>query len=190
MIIILVGASGTGKDTLINMIKEKYGDIPKAISWTTRKPRSNNSVLEVEGEDYYFVDPVEEDINSLKKLIDSSAAFDYHRGEFYGTRTVEFEKCSIVWCAMSKKGAIELVEKFGRSQCMLIFMTCIREVLIERMVKRGESLETLTRKLNTVDEELSLQGLSDVDYYISNNYDKQFLEAYVDDIVEDLNKTK
>ena len=49
-IIVLLGASATGKDTVAKHISEKY-NIPMAISYTTRPMRSN----ETQGVEYYFI---------------------------------------------------------------------------------------------------------------------------------------
>ena len=51
MIIVLLGASGSGKSTIENELAIHHG-VEKIISYTTRKPREN----EVNGKDYYFVD--------------------------------------------------------------------------------------------------------------------------------------
>lgn len=51
---LLVGISGAGKDT----IKRKLlagGDFYNFISYTTRAPRQNNGVMEIDGQDYFFV---------------------------------------------------------------------------------------------------------------------------------------
>jgi guanylate kinase len=53
-ITLLVGISGAGKDTIKHKLLEKegYRDI---VSHTTREPRKNNGVMEVNGEDYHFI---------------------------------------------------------------------------------------------------------------------------------------
>ena len=49
MIIVLLGASGSGKSTIENELATHHG-FEKIISYTTRQPRNG----EVSGEDYYF----------------------------------------------------------------------------------------------------------------------------------------
>ena len=40
MIIVLLGASGSGKSTIENQLSTQYG-FEKIVSYTTRKPRNN-----------------------------------------------------------------------------------------------------------------------------------------------------
>jgi len=49
-IIVITGFSGSGKDTIVNKINEKYDDINKIISNTTRPMRKG----EKHGQEYYF----------------------------------------------------------------------------------------------------------------------------------------
>lgn len=50
-IVVLVGTSATGKDTILNRLVEDYG-FHKMVSYTTRPKRP----FEVEGRDYHFTD--------------------------------------------------------------------------------------------------------------------------------------
>lgn len=61
MIIVLIGASGSGKSTIENILSTKYG-YERIISYTTRRPRNN----EKNGEDYFFInnETFEDMINS------------------------------------------------------------------------------------------------------------------------------
>ena len=51
MIIVLLGASGSGKSTIENELATHHG-FEKSVSYTTRQPRDN----EENGKDYWFVD--------------------------------------------------------------------------------------------------------------------------------------
>ena len=78
MIIVLLGASGSGKSTIESELATHHG-FKKIISYTTRKPREN----EENGKDYYFVDN-----DTFKEILnrDLFAEYDeYSQNRLYGT---------------------------------------------------------------------------------------------------------
>ena len=78
MIIVLLGASGSGKSTIEHELATHHG-FEKIVSYTTRKPREN----EENGKDYYFVDN-----NTFKEILnrDLFAEHDeYSQNRLYGT---------------------------------------------------------------------------------------------------------
>ena len=85
MIIVLLGASGSGKSTIENILSTKY-DYDKIISYTTRKPREN----EVDGKDYHFItnEMFEEAIN--KRLF--AEHDEYSQNRLYGTLKSDYKK--------------------------------------------------------------------------------------------------
>lgn len=54
-ITLLVGIAGAGKDTIKSRLIEDAG-FRDIVSHTTRAPRTNNGIAEIEGEDYHFID--------------------------------------------------------------------------------------------------------------------------------------
>ena len=78
MIIVLLGASSSGKSTIEHELATNYG-FEKIVSYTTRKPRNN----EENGKDYYFVD--NETFNEILDR-DLFAEYDeYSQNRLYGT---------------------------------------------------------------------------------------------------------
>lgn len=78
MIIVLLGASGSGKSTIENELATHHG-FEKIISYTTRQPRDG----EINGKDYYFTDQ-----NSFAAMLNTGvlAEYDeYSQGRLYGT---------------------------------------------------------------------------------------------------------
>lgn len=78
MIIVLLGASGSGKSTIENELATHYS-FEKIISYTTRQPRDG----EENGKDYYFTDN-----NTFAGMINTNilAEYDeYSQGRLYGT---------------------------------------------------------------------------------------------------------
>lgn len=78
MIIVLLGASGSGKSTIENELATHHG-FEKIISYTTRPPR----VGEEDGKDYYFTGH-----NDFASMLNTGvlAEYDeYSQGRLYGT---------------------------------------------------------------------------------------------------------
>lgn len=78
MIIVLLGASSSGKSTLENELAVHHG-FEKIISYTTRKPREN----EENGKDYYFVD--NDTFNEVLNKNLFAEHDEYSQNRLYGT---------------------------------------------------------------------------------------------------------
>lgn len=80
-IVLMAGISGAGKDTIKNALIET-GRFEDLISHTTRPPRQNNGAIEVDGEDYYFID-----IKTAEKMIQNRKFIEVKNvhGTLYGT---------------------------------------------------------------------------------------------------------
>lgn len=84
MIIVLLGASGSGKSTIENELASHHG-YEKIISYTTRQPRNG----EVNGKDYYFTEN-----NTFAAMINTGvlAEYDeYSQGRLYGTLKADYQ---------------------------------------------------------------------------------------------------
>lgn len=80
-LLLLVGISGVGKDTLKQHLLAQSG-FYNFISYTTRSPRSNHGVMEKDGEDYYFITNEE-----ALRLLEAGEFIEAKRysGNIYGT---------------------------------------------------------------------------------------------------------
>ena len=78
MIIVLMGASSSGKSTIENELVNKYG-YEKIVSHTTRKQR----IGEVNGKDYHFID--NETFNEVLERGLFAEFEEYSQNRFYGT---------------------------------------------------------------------------------------------------------
>lgn len=89
-IALLVGISGAGKDTIKHQLlkRPEFGEI---VSHTTRPPRSNEGVMEQDGEDYHFID--ESTAHSMLERGEFVEAKFVH-GTVYGTSIAEVQRAS------------------------------------------------------------------------------------------------
>lgn len=86
-ITLLVGISGAGKDTIKHKLLEKegYRDI---VSHTTREPRTNNGIMEIDGKDYHFIsNDIAAEMIKDKAFIEAK----FVHGTVYGTSAREVE---------------------------------------------------------------------------------------------------
>jgi guanylate kinase len=87
-IVLLVGVSGAGKDTIKHKLLET-GNYHHIVSHTTRAPRENSGVMEQDGIDYHFVD-----IPAAQQMIGDNAFIEVKKysANVYGTSIAEIQK--------------------------------------------------------------------------------------------------
>lgn len=132
MLIVLMGGSCAGKDTLQELINKKY-NIPICISSTTRPIREN----EKNGREYYFL--------SEDKFLE-----DFHNGKFiehrtYGTtsgtwyyglskNSVDVKTNQLV--IVDQQGYYSLIEEYGQENVLGIYLFAPERVKIQRALAR------------------------------------------------------
>jgi len=87
-IVLLVGVSGAGKDTIKHRLLET-GNYHHIISHTTRPPRENGGVMEQDGVEYHFISK-EQAADMLRRAEFIEANF--YSGNIYGTSVAEIRK--------------------------------------------------------------------------------------------------
>ena len=83
--IVISGASGVGKGTVLNLMMQKQKDLAFSVSATTRDPRPS----EVDGVHYYFVTR-----ETFEDMIRNHAFLEYdeHNKNYYGTPRAQAEE--------------------------------------------------------------------------------------------------
>lgn len=86
-IVLLVGITAAGKDTIQNRVLES-DEYHKIITHTTRAPRTNNGVLEQDGDDYHFVS-----MSKMHEMLVNEEFIEVNRfgDNYYGTSIGEFK---------------------------------------------------------------------------------------------------
>jgi guanylate kinase len=87
-ILLLVGVSGAGKDTVKHRLLEtgKYHHI---VSHTTRQPRANGGVMEQDGVEYHYISE-EKALDMVRRR--EFVEVKFYSGHIYGTSVAEIQK--------------------------------------------------------------------------------------------------
>ncbi len=162
--IILSSPSGAGKTTLVKKIsQEKKYKI--SVSHTTREPRPN----EIDGKDYFFITS-----KDFKELIDKDAFLEYakvFRNMYGSTKEKVFKNLSQgynVLFDIDWQGT-EQIKKQTLNYNLITFFILppSREVLLQRLISRGESKEDIIQmRMQQFDKDVL--HWDDYDYVVIN----------------------
>lgn len=146
MILVLVGASGSGKTTQAVILEKRY-NFKKIVTATTRSPR----VGEIEGVNYFFIDRDK----FLRELEDSNFLCPTtYSGNFYAIPKASIENAvnenSNIVLVLDAPGAKEIKEHFPSA--IVVYLKLGKKILIERMKERGDSEFEIENRLSEVQD--------------------------------------
>ena len=135
-LIVISGASGVGKGTVLGKMMEQRKDLTFSVSATTRPPRPN----EVDGVHYYFVTHARfEEMISAGEFLE----YDAHNKHYYGTPRGQAEDKMAhghVLLDIEPKGALQ-VKNSGADALFIFIMPPSMEELERRLRGRGDTPE-------------------------------------------------
>ena len=175
-ILVIVGPSGVGKDTLMQIIFEKYPNIlKKGVTHTSRKIRKG----EKEGYNYYYVTEEE-----FLKLIDRDAFFEfnYYNKNYYGISKMELENQKkdnkIFYVIIAIKGA-KYINECNIPANFVAILPPDEETLNKRLKGRGtESEEIIKARLEIAKSEL--KEIEKCDFFTYRIYNDNLNDAVSD----------
>lgn len=170
-IALLVGISGAGKDTIKKELvaRPNFSDI---VSHTTRNPRINAGVLEVDGEDYHFIS--EDEARGMLERGEFVEAKFVH-GTIYGTSIAEVKKASDVGVAITDLDVQGVAEyKAVSHEVVAIFIVpptfeIWRERLKARYASEEEFLAEWPKRRDSAIKELTSALLVPYYHFIIND---------------------
>ncbi len=164
LVFVISAPAGTGKTTLVRMLREEFHCIVESVSYTTRSPRAN----EIAGRDYYFISPEEfEKKIEEGEFLESAQVF----GKYYGTsrKFVESqqEKGKHVILVIDTQGAMHLK---GKIEAAFIFISppSLEELKFRLHSRKSESDDAIQHRLSWAEKEIALS--QQYDYHIVNDH--------------------
>lgn len=169
---VIAAPSGAGKTSLVNALVERVPNLNISISYTTRRPREN----ETHGEHYFFVSPEEFAVMEAQNVfLEHAAVF----GHAYGTSRQWVEEKlkagSDVILEIDWQGAKQIRYIYPESVSIFILPPSI-EALAERLRGRGQDTESVieARLAKAVRE---MEHCPDFDYIVINDdFEKAVVE--------------
>jgi len=163
-ILVITAPSGTGKTTIIDIVRKNIGGVGYSISHTTRRPRQG----EVNGQHYYFVDRREfEKMIEADEFVEWAVVYD----QLYGTsipsisRELSLDKDLLM--DVDIQGAREIRRRFPESLSIFILPPSM-DILKERLKGRStnEEVDIDLRMKKALGE---IQQCRDYDFIIVND---------------------
>ena len=135
-LVVISGASGVGKGTVLGIMMKKREDLKFSVSATTRAPRPS----ETHGVHYYFVTK-----EQFEEMIASGQMLEYsaHAANYYGTPRAQAEEkmaTGSVLLDIEPNGAAQ-VKKSAPDAVLIFIMPPSMEELERRLRGRGDTPE-------------------------------------------------
>lgn len=139
-IILIAGPSGAGKTTISEYLTEKF-NIPRVITHTTRPMRKG----EKNGQSYHF----ETDASFANLHFFEHVTYgDYQYGSSKESLDKMWQDHDLVSLIVDIQGARSYLQQLGQQVYFLYVTTSTIKELRERLLKRGDSAETVNKRLS------------------------------------------
>lgn len=156
-LLLIAGVVGGGKNTVINELL-KGSEYHQIVSHTTRPPRNNHGVMEMDGTDYHFVTLAE-----AEKLVEEKAFVEvkYVHGNVYGTSVAELraahDEDMIAVTDIDIMGVVEYLDIKPDTHAIFLLPPSV-ETWLARLERRYGSLENhhdeIEKRLRTAYDEI------------------------------------
>ncbi len=164
LLIVLSGPSGSGKNTVCDVVKKGNSNIWESVSMTSRKPRDG----EIDGQAYYFVSAEE-----FEKNIEEDKMLEYAKfaGNYYGTpkESVQkhLDKGEDVILVIEIQGALQIKKKLPQALFIFLLPPSMKELKRRLIDRHTESEEKIMERFETAYKEIN--EISKYNYVIIND---------------------
>lgn len=161
---VITAPSGTGKNTIIEMVRKDLKELGYSISHTTRAPRKG----EIDGVHYYFVGKKQfEKMIQAQEFVEWAVVYN----ELYGTSISSVRSAQVsgkdVLLDLDIQGARQIKKRFPDSTCIFIVPPSL-QTLRERLEKRS-SHDGTDIDLRMTEAAQEIRGCRDFDFLIVND---------------------
>ena len=157
--IVLSGASASGKTEVAKLLASKYG-IVKVITTTTRKMR----IHEADGVDYFFVSN-ERFLEMIKE--EKFVEWTEYNGNFYGSTKdqIQDNKCVVI-DPVGLKAYSQLKDR----NVVTFFLESEEETRYKRMLQRGDTVESASKRIINDRTAFARSNICKVDFNIDSEH--------------------
>ncbi len=152
LVFVISAPAGTGKTTLVKMLKEEFHNVVDSISFTTRPPRPN----EIAGRDYNFITKKEFE-GKIKEgeFLEYAEVFHHYYGTSKKYVEGQQEKGKHVVMVIDTQGALQLMGKF---EAIYIFISppSLEELMARLYRRKSEDEEAIRMRLSWAEKEMAL----------------------------------
>ena len=181
-LIVVIGAMGSGKSTLMRHAIERFPELVTPYSFTSRARRPDN----VENDHYKFVSKEE-----YEQMIAEGKMLEWANfsGNYYGTLRSEVEEGlqsgRVMFKEMEVQGVRQVRELLDKSELITVFIDGGEwEQLVERARKRADmSEEELEKRRTHYEDELTFMPEADVIIY-NREGEKETAKQSFEDVIQ------
>ena len=153
--IVLAGASASGKTEVAKVLAKKYG-ITKIVTTTTRDMRKG----EVNGVDYFFVSKEE-----FEKMIldDRFVEYTLYNGQMYGSTKDQIanDKCVVI-----DPAGLRSYINLNNKDIVTFYLEADEETRLQRMILRGDDAQKIKSRIENDRIAFKKKNIAKVDYTI------------------------
>ena len=170
--IVLAGASASGKTEIAKLLAKKYG-ITKIVTTTTRPKRKG----EVDGVDYFFVTP-----ERFEQMIREDRFVEYtlFNGNMYGSTKDQIAKDK---CVVIDPAGLRSYIALKDDSIVTFYLEADEKTRYDRMLSRGDDIDKINSRIAHDREAFKKENIVKVDYVIKNSSD-DVLEDVCDQIYQ------
>ena len=158
--LVMIGASASGKTEIAKRLIEKYG-FKKMITYTTRDKRPG----EIDGVDYHFLTTEQFKERLAQNFFLETVIYNHH---YYGTAFKDTDSNKVL--IVDPQGANVLYEKMN-GQNLYCYIESSENLRIKRMESRGDHLRDIQRRIEKDRKRFDKQNLTHIDHVIQNQED-------------------